>query len=68
MIQKIFLFVFSFLLFIFLWPILLIMVIWAWFRGRQIRRFWKDLEERSHFNPRKSLDENIIDAEYEEVV
>jgi len=67
MIQKIFLFIASFFIFILLSPILLIMVIFAWFKGRQIRHLWKDFEKQAHFNPKKSLDENIIDVEYEEV-
>ena len=67
MIQKIFLFVISFLIFILSLPFILAFVFVSWLRGRRVRRVWKEWEKQTRRRSRKSLDENVIDVEYEEV-
>ena len=67
MIQKIFLFIVSFLIFIFSLPFLVAFIFISWLRGRRVRRLWKEWEKQSRTHQRKTLDENVIDVEYEEV-
>ena len=67
MIQKIFLFIISFLIFIFSLPFLLAFVFVSWLRGRRVRRLWKEWEKQARKHQKRTLDENIIDVEYEEV-
>ena len=67
MIQKIFLFIVSFLIFIFSLPFLVAFIFISWLRGRRVHRLWKEWEKQNRTRQRKTLDENVIDVEYEEV-
>ncbi len=53
-------------------PLLLLFFIVSWFRAQQIRKNWENLfhtsaQTKQNNHRRKVTDENIIDADYEEL-